>query len=337
MSFVGFSVSIVSMKKIVLIPLLLLLALVLRAQGDPRSLQLMGVALEGPVDSVSQQLLTREWVQWGQSADGEDYYFRGKYYGLRAKLLVTIKPDTQLVTSAYVTIGPYSTEKMLQHNLQYFKNKLTAEYGSLTSYDDAWVYMDNYGSIKLSVVDNDNGSHDIRVLYVIEGAYYKDALTMGLRGPVQEVVTENAVSEVPFMHFSQDGQIENPDLQERQYDSYGYLVSGRMTEKEGYSLVTCEYDEQRRLVKRIQQNPVAGITYTHEYTYTDDGDVLTERQKVFEKDDCVLTINLLNSYLTRDDQGNWTSNQLQLTYWEKGSQSQKTNVMQKRTIAYWGE
>jgi hypothetical protein len=44
-----------------------------------------------------------------------------------------------------------------------------------------------------------------------------------------------------------------------------------------------------------------------------------------------------NNYLTRDDQGNWTSNSLSLSYWEKGSQSQQTTVLQKRTLAYWEE
>jgi hypothetical protein len=293
--------------------------------------------LEGLIDSVSVRLQTAEWQPWGQSEDGEDYYFRGKYYGIRAKLMVTIKPDSKLVTSAYVTIGPYSTQNMLERNLQYFQYKLAQEHGELTQHADAWVTIGDYGSIKVSIADNDNGSRDIRVLYYVDGAFYKDAVTMGLRGPVQEVVTENAVSETQFMHFSQDGQLENADLQERQYDNFGYLKTARITEKEGYSLVTCEYDSQYRLVRRKVENPVAGISYIHEYTYTAEDEVQTENQKVWQNDECILTINLHNNPLTRDDHGNWTTNSLQLSYWEKGTQSQQTTVIQKRTLSYWNE
>ena len=158
---------------------------------------------------------------------------------------------------------------------------------------------------------------------------------MGFHGPVQEVVTENAVNEDQFLHFSQDGQLENPDLQERKYDGFGYLQTARMTEKEGYSLVKYEYDSQCRLLRRTLENPVAGITYVHEYTYNAQGELQSVNQKVWEKEECILTINLRNNFLTRDDQGNWTTNSLQLSYWEKGAQSQQTTVLQKRTLAYW--
>jgi len=80
---------------------------------------------------------------------------------------------------------------------------------------------------------------------------------------------------------------------------------------------------------------VAGISYVNEYTYNAESELQSESQKVWQNDECVLTINLRNNYLTRDDQGNWTTNSLQLSYWEKGTQSQQTTVLQKRTIAYW--
>lgn len=313
----------------------MLVALGLKAQGDPHSLRLMGISLEGPIDSVTTRLQTDEWQVWGKSDDGEDYYFRGKYYGIRAKLMVSVQPENKLVTSAYVTVGPYSTQEMLERNLSYFLLKLKKEHGELEQHDGAWVWMDDEGSIKASVVNNDNGSHDIRVLYFIEGAFYKDAVAMGLKGSVQEVVTENAVSEDQFMHFSQNGQLENPDLTEREYDSYGYLRKARMTEKEGYSLAVYEYNSSYQLTKRVLENPVAGISYTHEYTYNENGEILTERQKVYQQEELIMTINLRNNYLTRDDQGNWTTNTLSLSYWEKGSQSQQSTVMQKRTIEYW--
>ena len=199
--------------------------------------------------------------------------------------------------------------------------------------------MDEFGSIKLSVVDNGNGSSDIRILYYVGGPYYKDALTMGLHGPVQEVVTENAISEEQFLHFSESGQIDNPDLTNRQYDRYGYLRRAEMAEKEGKTVVEYEYDDQYRLVHRTLINEQAGVSYTHEYTYNDQGEILSQHQKVFEQQgnnrECVMTINIRNNYLTRDDEGNWTSNSVLLTYWEKGRQSQQSTVLQKRTYAYW--
>jgi hypothetical protein len=293
--------------------------------------------LEGPLDSVRLQLKTADWTEWGQSDDGEDYYFRGKFYGIRAKLLVSVAESSKLLTSAYVSVGPYSTEAMLKRNLQYFLYKLQQEHGEFVQRDGAWVYMDDFVSVKVSIVDNDNGSRDIRVFFLPMGAYYKDAITMGLHGSVQEVVTENAVSEDQFMRFSQDGQLEQPDLTKRQYDRYGYLRSAEMTEEEGHSDVSYEYDIHYRLVRRTLTNEAAGIRYIHEYTYNERDEIASQNQKVFKGDECVLTLNMHNNYLTRDDQGNWTANSLSLSYWEKGSQSQQTTVLQKRTIAYWEE
>jgi len=323
------------MKKIQTLLCLLLLALSLSAQEDPRSIDLMGVALEGPIDSVRQRLLGVGFHEWGGSDDGEDFYFRGNYYGIRAKLMVSIDVGSRLVTSAYVNIGPYSTEKMLERNRQYFLNKLQQVYGALTQRDGAWVYIGDYGSVKLSVVDNGNGSRDIRVLYLSQGAYYKDAAVMGLRGPVQEVVTENAVAEEQFMHFDIYGQLENPEMTDRRYDAYGYLREARLTEQQGYSLVTYEYDSRWRLARRTLVNPTAGIRYVNEYVYHDTGEVASQNQKVYEHDKCVMVIDMHNCYLTRDAQGNWTSNQLTLSYWETGGQRQQTIVLQKRTIAYY--
>ena len=174
------------MKRALFIVCLWLTTMGMLAQGDPRALALQKVMLEGPIDSMRVMLTADGWTEWGGSDDGEDYYFRGTYYGIRAKLMVSVEPKTRLVSSAYVTIGPYSTAKMLERNSQYFLYKLKQEHGDLLQRDDAWVYMDEFGSIKLSVVDNGNGSSDIRILYYVGGPYYKDALTMGLHGPVQE-------------------------------------------------------------------------------------------------------------------------------------------------------
>ncbi len=325
------------MKKTVLFLWLLTMATGLAAQGsDPRSIRLAGIPLEGPIDSIMPRIEEAGFTAWGRSDDGEDYYFRGKFYGIRAKLLVSIDTLSHIVTSAYVTIGPYSTEGMLKKNSQYFLYKLQQEHGDFQQRDDAWYYMDDYGSIKFSVVSNDVGSRDIRVLYYPNAAYYKDALCMGLHGNVQEVVTENAVAEDQFLHFAQNGQIDNPDLTDRQYDRYGYLRKARMTEKEGHSDVTFEYDSRYRLIRRTLTNSAADITYVNEYTWNDDDEISSESQKVYNKQhECIMTINMHNSYVTRDDNGNWTTNSLSLSYWEKGQQSQQVKVLQKRTLMYW--
>ena len=326
-----------TMNRFVTMIFLLLSVCGLWAQTEMRSILLQGVPLEGPLDSVRMQLQNAEWTEWGQSDDGEDYYFRGKFYGIRAKLLVSISPVSKLLTSAYVSVGPYSTEGMLTKNLQYFLYKLNQEHGDFVQRDGAWVYMDDFVSIKVSIVDNDSGSRDISVLYLPMGTYYKDAITMGLHGAVQEVVTENAVSEDQFMRFSQDGQLEQPDLTARHYDRFGYLVSAQMTEQEGHSDVVYTYDSRYRLIRRTLTNKEAGIRYIHEYTYNERDEVASQSQKVFQGEECVLTINMHNNYMTRDDEGNWTTNSLSLSYWEKGSQSQQTTVLQKRTLAYWEE
>ena len=325
------------MKRCIAVISFLLVACGAWSQTETRSILLQGMPLEGPLDSVRLQLKTADWTEWGQSDDGEDYYFRGKFYGIRAKLLVSVAESSKLLTSVYVSVGPYSTEAMLKRNLQYFLYKLQQEHGEFVQRDGAWVYMDDFVSVKVSIVDNDNGSRDIRVFFLPMGAYYKDAITMGLHGSVQEVVTENAVSEDQFMRFSQDGQLEQPDLTKRQYDRYGYLRSAEMTEEEGHSDVSYEYDSHYRLVRRTLTNEAAGIRYIHEYTYNERDEIASQNQKVFMGDECVLTLNMHNNYLTRDDQGNWTANSLSLSYWEKGSQSQQTTVLQKRTIAYWEE
>ena len=91
-----------------------------------------------------------------------------------------------------------------------FLYKLKEHHGEFVERNGAWIFMDDFSSVKLSVVANDNGSKDIRVFYLPMGNYYKDAVTMGLHGLVQEIVTENAVAEDQFLRFSQDGQLENP-------------------------------------------------------------------------------------------------------------------------------
>ena len=324
------------MKRFLTVIACLLAAVSLMAQDDPRSISMMGIPMEGPIDSMDVRLKAAGFTQWGGSEDGEDYYYRGKFYGIRAKLVVTIAPSSRLVRSASVSVGPYSTKGLLSKNFQFFLYKLQQEHGDFTRRDNGYYFMNDYGSIRLSESRNAGGSTDIRVFYYASGAFYKDAYVMGLHGNVQEVVTENAVSEDQFMRFGEDGRIENPDMTERQYDGYGYLRSAKMTEKDGHSDVEFVYSNSHHLLRRTLTNSDAGITYIHEYTYNQTDEVQSESQKVYDKNhECIMTINLNNNYLTRDDNGNWTSNQLTLSYWEKGMQSQRTEVLQKRTLTYW--
>jgi hypothetical protein len=320
-----------------LLAMLLMLTSTMHAQtADPRSLPFMGIPLEGSIDSIDSRLRVAGFTQWGGSEDGEDYYYRGNYYGIRAKLLVTIAPASRLVQSASVTVGPYSTKGMLTRNYQYFLHKLQQAHGTFSNRDGSHYLLSRWGSIKLSQAPHDNGSTDIRVFYYPSQAFYKDAVVMGLRGRVQEVVTENAVAEDQFMHFSEDGQLENPDLIERHYDGFGYLTQAKMTEKMGQSTVEYTYSSSYYLLRRTLTNQEAGITYVNEYVYNQDDEVQSETQKVYDQNnECIMSISLHNNYLTRDDYGNWTSNSLQLTYWEKGSQSQHSTVLQKRTLTYW--
>ena len=204
------------MRKILVISLLMLALMAFAQAGtDPRSIQLMGIPIEGPIDSLATALQANEFTEWGQSDDGEDFYYRGNFYGFRAKLMISIAPESRLVQSAYVTIGPYSTQKMLDKNLNYFLYKMTKDHGEFTSRENSWFYIDDFGSIKMSVIDNDNGSRDIGILFLNTAPYYKDGLNMGLHGDVQEVVTENAVAEEQFLHFHGNGQIDNNDLVEQ--------------------------------------------------------------------------------------------------------------------------
>ena len=319
-------------KSFIIIMLLAALHVSAQSKGDPRSIQLMGIPIEGPIDTLKVTLKESDF----KSDDGEDYYFRGNFYGIRAKLMVSTDSETGFAQSAYVTIGPYSTQEMLDKNLQYFLYKMQNDYGKFTERNESWFYMDDFGSVKLSLIDHDNGSRSIGILLLPTAPYFKDAISMGLRGNVQEVVTQNAVAEDQFLHFHGNGQAENLDLVDRHYDRFGYLLNARMKEQEGYSTVEYSYDNNYRLVSRTLVNEAAGIRYVNEYSYNDQDEPLLEQQKVFDKSgECIMTINMRYNYLTRDDNGNWTSNSLSLTYWEKGSETQKTTVLQKRTLTYW--
>jgi hypothetical protein len=138
--------------------------------------------------------------------------------------------------------------------------------------------------------------------------------------------------------FAKNGKMENPDITDRVYDVYGYLKQGKMLEKAGMSVIEYEYDAKNRLVKRTLTNKAVNITYVNEYIYNEQDEILNLSQKVYdEKNECVMSVNMRNNYEDHDDMGNWTRNALNIVYWEKGAQSQSTNVTQTRKIRYWEE
>ncbi len=326
------------MKKLFLFSLMLISFVDTQAQTDTRCLDFMGIPLEGPVDSFVVALKAKDFTEWGNSDDLEDLYFRGNYYGIRAKVMVNIQLTTRFVQSVYVTVGPYRTKEMLERNHTYFLNKLEKEYGEYVARGGAEYFFGTYGDIKVSETVNNNGSTDLNFFYMPSTPFYKDPMLLALKGHVQEVMTENAVAENPAERFAKNGKLENPDIIERQYDAFGYLKQGKMLERSGMSVIEYEYDKKNRLMKRTLTNQAAHITYTNEYIYDENDEILNITQKVYdESNECVMSVNMRNNYEAHDDMGNWTRNALTIVYWEKGAQSQTTNVIQTRKIRYWEE
>ena len=318
---------------------MVLVAAVVVAQKrpDPKSISFAGIPLEGPADSLKTALTKVGYTEWGASQDSTQLFFRGGYYGFRVKLMIGIDTQTGLVENAMVTCGPYRTKGMLNNNVQYFLNKLTKEYGDFDERNGAHYFLDDYGMVKLSLSPNDDGTQDIKIFFYVTSPYYKDASMMALKGRVQEVVTENPVAENPMEQFAKSGMLLQPDIIDRQYDAYGYLTRATMREEQGgQSLIEYKYDQRGRLVRRTLTNTTAAIRYVNEYTYNNDNEITEQSQRVFDKmDECIMSLNLKNHYEEHDDEGNWTSNTLDIIYWEKGQRPQPGTVKQTRTIKYW--
>jgi hypothetical protein len=136
--------------------------------------------------------------------------------------------------------------------------------------------------------------------------------------------------------FLENGQTDDPDLTSRHYDRYGYLQWAETREQQGRSTVEYEYDNRYRLKRKTLTNVEAGIRYVHDYVYDDHDDLVSENQKIYDSSgQCIMTLNLRNKPMERDENGNWTVNSLSLTYWEKDSRSRQSTAMQRRTISYW--
>ena len=254
--------------------------------------------------------------------------------------MVTVNENTKLLSDAVVTCGPYRTRDLFDRNQKYLLGRLQREWGNFKAKGDGSLYMlNNYGYIRQSTGLDEQGLHAIRYYYINSSPYFKDAANMGLKGMIQEVITENPVTENDIEHFSETGQLANDDLIDREYDSHGYLVSAAMREKTGgKSRLTYQYDSDGCLVKRTLVNATSGIRSVNEYRYNTSYEISQQSMKVFNKEnECVVSISMKNDLQERDDNDNWTLNKMQLTYWEKGQRTTIQTVEQRRTISYWDE
>jgi len=313
--------------------------IIYKGDRDERCIDMMGVPLEGP-DSVFVPALKSIGLEQftPEEPDPSDYYFRGEFYGIKANFVVSTDEKTGLLSTVLITSGPYRTFALYDRNYLYFLLKLQRHFGNFDAKGDGSLHlMLDKGYVKISNTLHEDKSRTIHVFYLNTTPYYKDAMSQGLKGNVQEIITENPVFEGQVEHFDPNGKNSTTDIIDREYNATGYLVKAAMLEPSGKkSVLNYEYDEDGNLKRRTLTNVTEQVRSVNEYTYNDDGEIKTQSQKVFDKtNECVLSINMKNDYTDHDDEGNWTKNELKLMYWEKGRQAQNMNVTQTRTISYW--
>ena len=310
---------------------------------DAKCISVMGVPLEGPDTVFVQAMKEAGLVQtFPSDAEADTYYFTGDFYGIKSNVMISVDEKTKLLSSALFTCGPYRTRELYERNQKYLLGKLQREWGNFKAKGDgsgALYLLNDYGYIQQTTPLHEDGSHTIRYFYLNSSPYYKDAANMGMKGQVQEVITENPVAENDINHFDPTGKLVSDELIDREYNKAGYLVRASMTEKDGgKSQLTYEYDSDDCLVKRTLINPATGIRSVNEYRYNTSYEIIQQSQKVFDKNnECVLSITMKNDLSERDDNDNWTANTMQLTYWEKGARTQIVQVKQTRVISYWDE
>jgi len=274
----------------------------------------------------------------GLHQESDTYYLEGDFYGIKSTIALTVNEKTRLLSEAMVTCGPYRTRDLYERNQKYLLGKLQREWGNFKAKGDGSLYMLNaYGYIRQSTPLDDEGRRSIHYYYLNTVPYFKDAANMGLKGCVQEVITENPVAENDILHFSETGVLESDDLIDREYNAAGYIVRAAMREKSGgKSQLKYEYDDDNCLVRRTLVNATSGIRSVNDYKYNGSLEITQQSQKVFNADgECVLSITMKNDLSERDDYDNWTHNKMQLTYWEKGQRTQIITVNQTRTLSYW--
>ena len=331
------------MKRIVLILILSLSVIQGWAQSfaDPKSISMMGVALQGPDSVFLPALESVGFVQvQTENPEPDTYYLEGDFYGIKSSLSVTVDEHTKLLSEVLVNCGPYRITDLYERNHKYLLGKLQREWGNFKAKGDGSLYMlNNYGYIRQSKVIDEQRRYIIQYYYLTTSPYFKDASNMGLKGMVQEVITSNPVFENDMEHFDVMGRIISDELVDREYDSRGYLVKAAMIEKSGgKSVFTYEYDDDGCLKKRILINATSGLRTVYDYRYNTSFEITQQSMKVFTKEnECIVSINARNDMSERDENDNWTVNKLQLTAWQKGQRTKIETYEQVRTISYWDE
>ncbi len=332
----------VVMKKIGLLVFMLMAAMMVWSQAiyDPKCITLMDAPLEG-TDSAFVPALKAIGFQLVEGENDDDtYHFKGDYYGIKdARLEVSVNDKTKMLSEATVTCGPYRTRELYVRNQKYLLGKLQREWGNFKAKGDGSLYvLTDYGYIRQSITLHENGAHSISYYYLNMSPYFKDVSNMGLKGFVQEVITENPVAENPIEHFDEMGKLESQELTDRHYNQVGYLISATLTEGGEQKQITYDYNDDGNLKRTIQTNMVSGLKLVTDYKWDDDGEMTQQSQKAFDKDnECIMSVTMKYNIEERDDNDNWTKNTLHITNWLKGQRAQTMEVVQTRTISYWDE
>ena len=332
----------VVMKKIGLLVFMLMAAMMVWSQAiyDPKCITLMDAPLEGN-DSAFVPALKAIGFQLVEGENDDDtYHFKGDFYGIKdARLEVSVNDKTKMLSEATVTCGPYRTRELYERNQKYLLGKLQREWGNFKAKGDGSLYiLTDYGYIRQTVTLHENGAHSISYYYLNMSPYYKDVSNMGLKGFVQEVITENPVAENPIEHFDEMGMLESLELTDRQYNQVGYLISASLTEGGEKKQITYDYNDDGNLKRTIQINMVSGLKLVTDYKWNDDGEMTQQSQRAFDKDnECIMSVTMKYNIEERDDNDNWTKNTLHITNWLKGQRAQTMEVVQTRTISYWDE
>lgn len=330
------------MKKIGLFVFLLLAVQMAWCQAiyDPKCIMLMDAPLEGTDSAFIPALKSVGFSPvLGENEDGT-YHFKGDFYGIKdARLEVTVNDKTKMLSEATVTCGPYRTRELYERNQKYLLGKLQREWGNFKAKGDGSLYvLTEYGYIRQTITLHENGSHSINYYYLNMSPYYKDVSNMGMKGFVQEVITENPVAENPIEHFDELGKLESTELTDRKYNQVGYLISALLTEGGEKKQIAYEYNDDGNLKRTTQINMVSGLKLVTDYKWNDDGEMSQQSQKAFDKDnECIMSVTMKYNIEERDDNDNWIKNTLHITNWLKGQRAQTMEVVQTRTISYWDE
>ena len=193
------------MKKLGLLLLLLMATVMAWSQAiyDPKCITLMDAPLEGTDSAFVPALKSVGFECIEGEGDELTYYFKGDFYGIKdTKMEVTVSDKTKMLSEVTVTCGPYRTRELYERNQKYLLGKLQREWGNFKAKGDGSLYvLTDYGYIRQSVTLHENGAHSIHYYYLNMSPYYKDVSNMGLKGFVQEVITDNPVAENQIVHF----------------------------------------------------------------------------------------------------------------------------------------